>query len=409
MQDNHFITSESVSCGHPDKVADQISDAILDAIIAKDPSARVACETLITKGLVVLAGELRTDALIDAEAIVRDCLKEIGYSDAASGIDVEHCAVINMLHKQSSDIAMGVDESEDKCLGAGDQGMMVGYAEAETEQYLPLPFALAGALMRELKEVRESQKLPYLLPDAKAQVTIEYSPNGKALRLDTVVLSTQHRSEVSQETLQKDIESFVRATIQKNAPHLIFDDKTKLLINPTGRFVIGGPTGDCGLTGRKLMVDTYGALARHGGGAFSGKDPSKVDRSAAYMCRYIAKNIVAAKLATRAEVALAYCIGKSEPIAVRIRTFGTSLVPEEKIESAITQLLNLTPKAIIEKLDLKRPIYQQTASFGHFGREDLDLPWERLDLTEKLQSRFSPEDLLSEQSSPSLAEMVTTS
>lgn len=394
MKKNHFITSESVSCGHPDKVADQISDAVLDAILTQDPSARVACETLITKGLVVLAGELRTHAVIDAEAIVRQCLRSIGYSDALSGIDVEHCAIINMLHKQSSDIAMGVDESENKCLGAGDQGMMVGYAENETPQFLPLPFALSSALMREIKTLREGGSLPYLLPDAKAQVTIEYSPEGKALRLDTVVLSTQHRSDVTQETLCRDIESFIRKTLQKNTPHLALDEQTRLLINPTGRFVIGGPTGDCGLTGRKLMVDTYGALARHGGGAFSGKDPSKVDRSAAYMCRYIAKNIVAANLAQRAEVALAYCIGKSEPIALRVRTFGTSHLQEETIESALRELLDLTPKAIIDKLDLRKPIYQKTASFGHFGRDDLDLPWEKLDLCEPLKAKFRPEDLL---------------
>lgn len=388
MENNHFITSESVSCGHPDKVADQVSDAILDAILSQDPCARVACETLVTKGLVVLAGELRTSAIIDAEQVVRHCLRDIGYTSAAAGLDCENCAIINMLHKQSADIAVGVDESENKCLGAGDQGMMVGYADDETPQGLPLPFALASALMLEIKTARQRDIYSYLLPDAKAQVTVEYSADNQALRLDTVVLSTQHTESITQELLRDDMKKFILQVIAQQAPKLAVDARTRFLINPTGRFVIGGPTGDCGLTGRKLMVDTYGALARHGGGAFSGKDPSKVDRSAAYMCRYIAKNLVFAGLAKRAEVNLAYCIGKSEPIALRVRTFGTSSIAEEVLEQAVSSLIDLTPKNIIQHLDLCRPIYTPTAAHGHFGREDIELPWEKVDLVDSLRARF---------------------
>lgn len=380
-----FITSESVSCGHPDKVADQISDAALDAILAQDPDARVACETLVRGGLVVLAGEYRSSAQVDFEEVVRKVLRDIGYTCAAYGLDGEHCAVMNMLHGQSADIAMGVDQKKDKALGAGDQGMMVGYACDETQEMLPLPFMLATALMLELKQVRIEGEIAYLRPDAKTQVTIECHASEEPRRLDTVVLSTQHHPEVEQTTIASEMESFIRHVLSKRAPSLIIDDRTRFLINPTGRFVTGGPTGDCGLTGRKLMVDTYGGLARHGGGAFSGKDPTKVDRSAAYMCRYLAKNIVAAGLARRAEVNLAYCIGRSEPIALRVRTFGTEIVAEERIEEALEALVDLTPSGIIGHLDLRRPIYYPLAAHGHFGRRDLELPWEQLDLIEELR------------------------
>lgn len=385
MINRHYITSESVSCGHPDKVADQISDTILDACLSQDPQSRVACETLVTQGMVFLAGEFKTNAQIDAQKLVRQTLREIGYTDTDMGFDANNCAVLNTMHEQSQDIAIGVDANTSKSLGAGDQGMMVGYACDETPQAMPLAFALASNLMLELRKLRNNHILTYLRPDAKTQVTIEYDSIGNAQRLDTVVLSTQHHPEVEQEIIHRDMQDLIR----KVAGNLPIDERTRFLINPTGRFVIGGPTGDCGLTGRKLMVDTYGGLARHGGGAFSGKDPSKVDRSGAYICRYIAKNIIAAKLAKKAEVHIAYCIGRSEPIALRVRTFGSGYIDEEEIEKAIIELVDLTPQGIIDHLDLQRPIYKATAAYGHFGRSDLHLPWERLDLVPILQERFN--------------------
>ncbi|WP_131990651.1 methionine adenosyltransferase [Acidipila rosea] len=366
-----LFTSESVTEGHPDKIADQISDAILDACLEQDPYSRVACETLTATGLVVIAGEITTRAYVDFQSLVRGVVAAIGYDNALYGFDSNTCAVISTINKQSGDIAMGVDTG-----GAGDQGMMFGYATNETEELMPMPISLAHKLTRRLSEVRKSGKLPYLRPDGKSQVTVEYDANGKPVRIDAVVISTQHAENVSNEQLRSEI---LKHVIQAVLPAALLDEDTKYHINPTGRFVIGGPMGDSGLTGRKIIVDTYGGMGRHGGGAFSGKDPTKVDRSAAYMARYIAKNIVAAGLAERCEVQLAYAIGVAEPVSVLVETFGTGKVSHEKLVEAIRANFQLTPKGIIESLNLRRPIYSKTAAYGHFGRDDKDFTWEATD------------------------------
>ena len=384
----NYFTSESVTIGHPDKICDQISDAVLDAILAQDPKARVACETACTTGLVLVMGEITTDCYVDIQSIVRNTVCEIGYDRAKYGFDGSTCGVIVALDSQSADIALGVDksleskegiETDDKDTGAGDQGMMFGYACNETPSLMPLPIDLAHKLTRKLTAVRREGKLPYLRPDGKSQVTVEYE-NGKPVHIDTVVLSTQHDEQVTQEQLHKDILTYV---IRPALPDGLFDEKTRVLINPTGRFVIGGPHGDSGLTGRKIIVDTYGGYARHGGGAFSGKDPTKVDRSACYMARYIAKNIVAAGLAERCELQLAYAIGVAQPVSVRVDTFGTGKVGADAIEKAVRKVFDLRPAAIIETLDLRRPIYRKTAENGHFGNPSF--PWERVDKTDELQ------------------------
>ncbi|MGD0942040.1 MAG: methionine adenosyltransferase [Terracidiphilus sp.] len=371
LSDRFLFTSESVTEGHPDKIADQVSDAILDACLEQDPYSRVAAETLTATGLVVIAGEITTKAYVDFQTLVRGVVASIGYDNALYGFDSNTCAVISTINKQSGDIAQGVDTG-----GAGDQGMMFGYASNETPELMPAPISLAHKLCRKLTEVRKSGKLPYLRPDGKSQVTVEYDENGKPARIDAVVISSQHSESVSNEDLHADILKYV---IQAVLPAEWLDEHTKYHINPTGRFVIGGPMGDTGLTGRKIIVDTYGGAGRHGGGAFSGKDPTKVDRSAAYMARYIAKNIVAAGLADRAEVQLAYAIGVADPVSVRIDTFGTGKVGEARLTELVRKNFSLKPKGIIESLNLRRPIYQKTAAYGHFGRSEPEFTWEATD------------------------------
>jgi len=376
LSDRFLFTSESVTEGHPDKIADQVSDAILDACLDQDPYSRVAAETLTATGLVVIAGEITTKAYVDFQSLVRGVVASIGYDNASYGFDSNTCAVISTINKQSGDIAQGVDTG-----GAGDQGMMFGYAANETPELMPAPISLAHKLCRQLTAVRKSGRLPYLRPDGKSQVTIEYDENGKPARIDAVVISSQHSESVANEELHADI---LKHVIQAVLPPAWLDEHTKYHINPTGRFVIGGPMGDTGLTGRKIIVDTYGGMGRHGGGAFSGKDPTKVDRSAAYMARYIAKNVVAAGLAERAEVALAYAIGVAEPVSVRIDAFGTGKIGEAKLTELVRRNFSLTPKGIIESLNLRRPIYQKTAAYGHFGRTEPEFTWEATDKAETL-------------------------
>ena len=391
--ERRLFTSESVTEGHPDKMCDQISDAILDALVEQDPMSRVACETATTTGMVLVMGEITTNAYIDIQKIVRDTIKEIGYTRGKYGFDAETCGVITAIDEQSTDIAMGVDkaleakehtmsEEEIDAIGAGDQGMMFGYASDETPEYMPYPIALAHKLSRKLTEVRKNGTLPYLRPDGKTQVTVEYDENGVPARLDAVVLSTQHDPEVTQDQIHKDIKKYVFDAI---IPEGMVDEKTKFFINPTGRFVIGGPHGDSGLTGRKIIVDTYGGMARHGGGAFSGKDCTKVDRSAAYAARYVAKNIVAAGLAKKCEIQLSYAIGVAHPTSIMVDTFGTGVLEDDKLVEIIRENFDLRPAGIIQMLDLRRPIYKQTAAYGHFGRTDIDLPWEKLDKVEDLK------------------------
>jgi S-adenosylmethionine synthetase len=375
-QNRYLFTSESVTEGHPDKIADQISDAILDACLAEDPTSRVACETLTATGLVVIAGEITTKAYVDFQSLVRGTIASIGYNNALYGFDSNTCAVISSINKQSGDIAMGVDTG-----GAGDQGMMFGYACNETEELMPMPISLAHKLVMRLTEVRKSGKLNYLRPDGKSQVTVEYDSNHKPKRIDAVVISTQHAETIGNDELRSDI---LKHVIQAVLPANLLDEDTKYHINPTGRFVIGGPMGDTGLTGRKIIVDTYGGMGRHGGGAFSGKDPTKVDRSAAYMARHIAKNIVAAGLAERCEVQLAYAIGVAEPVSVLVETFGTEKVDKNILPDLIRKNFKLTPKGIIDSLNLRRPIYCKTAAYGHFGRNDKDFTWEATDKASNL-------------------------
>lgn len=379
VRDKFLFTSESVTEGHPDKIADQISDAILDACLEHDPYSRVACETLTATGLVVIAGEITTKAYVDFQTLVRGVVAAIGYDNALYGFDSNTCAVISSINKQSGDIAMGVDTG-----GAGDQGMMFGYATNETEELMPAPISFAHKLAKRLSEVRKSGKMSYLRPDGKSQVTVEYSAEGKPVRIDAVVISTQHSETVGNEELRADI---LKHVIQAVLPAELLDENTKYHINPTGRFVIGGPMGDSGLTGRKIIVDTYGGMGRHGGGAFSGKDPTKVDRSAAYMARYIAKNIVASGLADRCEVQLAYAIGVAEPVSVLVDTFGTGKVPADKLQELVRSNFKLTPKGIIESLNLRRPIYRKTAAYGHFGRSDKEFTWEATDKAAALREQ----------------------
>ncbi len=378
-RDKFLFTSESVTEGHPDKIADQISDAILDACLEQDSYSRVACETLTATGLVVIAGEITTRAYVDFQTLVRGVVASIGYDNALYGFDSNTCAVISSINKQSGDIAMGVDTG-----GAGDQGMMFGYATNETEELMPAPISFAHKLARRLTEVRKNGKLSYLRPDGKSQVTVEYDEHGKPVRIDAVVISTQHAETIGTEDLRADI---LKHVIQAVLPEKLLDENTKYHINPTGRFVIGGPMGDTGLTGRKIIVDTYGGMGRHGGGAFSGKDPTKVDRSAAYMARYIAKNIVASGLADRCEVQLAYAIGVAEPVSVLVDTFGTGKVDSQKLQELVRANFHLTPKGIIESLDLRRPIYRKTAAYGHFGRTDNNFPWEATDKAAALKEQ----------------------
>ena len=391
--EKRLFTSESVTEGHPDKICDQISDAILDELMRQDPMSRVACETAITTGLVLVMGEITTKGYVDIQKVVRETIREIGYDRAKYGFDCDTCGVITALDEQSADIALGVDKAleakenkmtdeEIDAIGAGDQGMMFGYATNETEEYMPYPISLAHKLARKLTEVRKNGTLKYLRPDGKSQVTVEYDENGKPARLDAVVLSTQHDPEVSQEQIHEDIKKYVFDTV---LPQDMIDENTKFFVNPTGRFVIGGPHGDSGLTGRKIIVDTYGGYARHGGGAFSGKDCTKVDRSAAYAARYVAKNIVAAGLADKCEIQLSYAIGVAHPTSVMVDTFGTGKLSDEKLVEIIRENFDLRPAGIIKMLDLRRPIYKQTAAYGHFGRNDIDVPWEKTDKVEMLK------------------------
>ena len=380
-----FFTSESVTEGHPDKIADQISDAILDDVLAHDPEARVACETICTTGLVMVFGEMTTNHYVDLQKIVRKTVADIGYTRGKFGFDADNLSVLSAIDPQSPDIALGVDETKDHEQGAGDQGLMFRYACNETEEYMPLAITMAHKLAKRLTDVRKNNTLPYLRPDGKTQVTVEYDETGTPLRIDTILISTQHSSEIDMKTLAEDIK---REVVDFIVPASLVDQETKYLFNPTGRFVVGGPAGDSGLTGRKIIVDTYGGSAPHGGGAFSGKDPSKVDRSASYMARYIAKNIVAANLAQRCQIQLSYAIGIALPTSVLIDTFHTSTVSEDALIEAVKKIFPLTPKGIISCLDLKRPIYQQTAAYGHFGRNDIDLPWEKCDKVEELQKFF---------------------
>ncbi|MBC7963107.1 MAG: methionine adenosyltransferase [Steroidobacteraceae bacterium] len=388
---NYLFTSESVTEGHPDKLADQISDAVLDALLEKDPLARVACETSVTTGLVVIIGETSSTAQINAVRVARDTIAEVGYTSADLGLDAEHSAVLVSLDQQSPDIAQGVNSALEQrnggdhdgyldSVGAGDQGMVFGYATDETPEYLPTSIALAHGLTRKLASARKQGEIGYLRPDGKSQVTVEFE-DGRPLRIDTVVISTQHGPEVKLEQIREDV---INKIIRPVIPEDLLDDRTRFFINPTGRFVVGGPHGDAGLTGRKIIVDTYGGVARHGGGAFSGKDPTKVDRSGAYAARYVAKNIVAAGLAKKVEIQIAYAIGVARPVAVFVESFGTGTISDEQLSALIAKHFDLRPAAIIEQLDLRRPIYRQTAAYGHFGRTDLDLPWERLDRVAEL-------------------------
>ena len=389
----YVFTSESVTEGHPDKICDQISDAVLDALLQEDPMSRVACETAITTGLVLIMGEVTTEAYVDIQKVVRDTIREIGYDKSEYGFDANTCGVIVALDEQSRDIAMGVDkslEAKEKIkdevvsdIGAGDQGMMFGYASNETDELMPYAISLAHKITRRLTKVRKDKTLPYLRPDGKSQVTVEYDDEGRPVHINAVVLSSQHDEDVSMEQLRKDLKKHV---IDVVVPEDLISSKTKVYINPTGRFVIGGPNGDSGLTGRKIIVDTYGGYARHGGGAFSGKDPTKVDRSASYAARYVAKNIVAAGLADKCEIQLSYAIGVAAPTSIMIDTFGTGKLPHEELLAIVEKHFDLRPTGIIEMLDLRRPIYKQTAAYGHFGRDDLDLPWEKLDKVDLLKS-----------------------